>query len=361
MCTKSKPQTRKIKYVEAINEAFHQIMESNDNVFVLGVGVNSPWYVGRSMSGLYERFGPDRVIDPPVAENGITGIAIGAALAGMRPVVVHPRMDFMYLAMDQIVNHAASWHYMFGGRVNVPVTIRGIVNRGGEQAAQHSQNLAALFMHVPGLKLVAPSTAYDAKGLLIASILDDNPVIYIDDRWLYENQGQVPQDVYEVPIGKAIVSREGDDITIVATSYLVWEAVRASEILQAEGISAEVIDLRSLKPLDTELLFASVAKTARLLIADGTWKTCGVAAEISSCVAENIFDCLRAPVARITLPDTPAPASSSLEKCFYPRVQQIVLAARDLLDYRRSHGLQGTFRRPSAALSKPEEGTLARY
>ena len=189
MFTGSKPQIRKIKYVEAINEAFHQIMESDDSVFVLGVGVNSPWYVGRSMSGLYERFGQDRVIDPPVAENGITGIAIGAALAGMRPVVVHPRMDFMYLAMDQIVNHAASWHYMFGGRVNVPVTIRGIVNRGGEQAAQHSQNLAAFFMHVPGLKVVAPSMAYDAKGLLIASILDDNPVIYIDDRWLYENQG----------------------------------------------------------------------------------------------------------------------------------------------------------------------------
>lgn len=361
MFTGSKPQTRKIKYVEAINEAFHQIMESDDGVLVLGVGVNSPWYVGRSMSGLYERFGQERVIDPPVAENGITGIAIGAALAGMRPVVVHPRMDFMYLAMDQIVNHAASWHYMFGGRVNVPVTIRGILNRGGEQAAQHSQNLAAMFMHVPGLKVVAPSTAYDAKGLLIASILDDNPVVYIDDRWLYENQGEVPQDIYEVPIGKGIIRREGDDLTVVATSYLVGEALNAGAILEAEGINAEVIDLRSLKPLDTELIFASVAKTGRLLIADGTWKTCGVAAEISSCVVENAFDYLRAPVGRVTLPDTAAPASSSLEECFYPRAEQIVSAARDLLDYRRSRDLQSTFRRPSAALSKPGEGALARH
>lgn len=331
MSTRNKSQVRKIKYAQAINEAFHLMMETDSKVFVVGIGVTSPWYVGQTMTGLYEKFGEKRVIDPPVAENGITGIAIGASLAGMQPVVIHPRMDFMYLAMDQIANHAANWYYMLGGKVNVPVTIRGIINRGGEQAAQHSQNLAALFMHIPGLKVVMPATAYDAKGLLIASILDDNPVIYIDDRWLYENEDEVPEGVYEVPIGKGIIRKKGEDVTVVATSYLVFEAMEAGKALEKEGISTEVIDLRSLKPWDKELLFKSVKKTGRLLVADGTWKTCGVAGEISSCVVENIFRYLKAPIVQTTLPDTPAPSSAALEKVFYPRCRNIVSAVINLL------------------------------
>ena len=184
---------RKLSYSLAINEALHQMMDSDPSVFLIGQGVKSPWYVGNTAKGLLEKFGPERVIDTPVSENAITGTAVGAALAGMRPVVVHPRVDFMMYAMDPVINEAANWHYMFGGKSSVPVVIWGIINRGGEQAAQHSQSLHALFAHVPGLKVVMPSTPYDAKGLMVAAIKDDNPVIYMDDRWLYNLEGEVPR------------------------------------------------------------------------------------------------------------------------------------------------------------------------
>ncbi len=323
---------REITYVQAISEAVTQMMGQDNRVFIIGIGVNSPWYVGQSCAGLYEKFGDERVLDTPVAENGMTGIAIGAALAGMRPIMVHPRMDFMYYAMDQIINQAANWHYMFGGKVNVPVTIRGIVNRGGEQAAQHSQSLQAMFMHVPGLKVVMPSTPYDAKGLLIASIQDDNPVIYIDDRWLYEEVGEVPEELYAVPIGQGIVRREGKDVTVVATSYMVSQANKAAESLKHEGIEVEVVDLRSLKPLDETLIFESVKKTGRLVVADGGWKTCGAGAEISALVASNAFKYLKAPIMRVSLPDIPAPCSSALEKVYYPTAESIISAVRKVLE-----------------------------
>jgi pyruvate dehydrogenase E1 component beta subunit len=272
-----------------------------------------------------------KVIDTPVSENGITGAAVGAALAGMRPVLVHPRLDFMYYAMDQIANHAANWYYMFGGQVSVPITIWGIINRGGEQAAQHSQALQAMFTHIPGLKVVMPSTPYDAKGLLVASIEDDNPVVYIDERWLYDFVGEVPEEIYTVPIGKGIVRREGEDVTIVATSYMVHEVMKAAENLEEEDIDVEVIDLRSLKPLDENLIFDSVKKTGRLIIADGGWKTCGAGAEISARVADTVFKYLKAPIIRVSLPDTPAPASSVLEKAYYPKSDDIISSVKDLI------------------------------
>jgi len=321
---------RKISYVQAINETLHQMIEKDMRVFLIGQGVTSPWYVGNTTVGLVDRFGPERVIDTPVSENGITGAAVGAALAGMRPVVAHPRMDFMYYAMDPIANHAANWHYMFGGQVSVPMTIWGIINRGGEQAAQHSQALQAMFMHIPGLKVVMPSTPYDAKGLLVASIEDDNPVIYIDDRWLYDYVGDVPEEIYTVPIGKGIVRRKGSDVTVVATSYMVYEVMNAAENLEKEGIDIEVVDLRSLKPLDESLIFDSVKKTGRLVIVDGGWKTCGVGAEISARVAGSVFKYLKAPIIRVSLPDTPAPASSVLEKAYYPTSDDIISSVRDL-------------------------------
>jgi pyruvate dehydrogenase E1 component beta subunit len=324
--------SRKLTYVQAINEAITQMMDKDSRVFIMGIGVNSPWYVGQSCVGLYEKFGDKRVIDTPVAENGMTGIAVGAAIAGMRPVIVHPRMDFMYYAMDQIINQAANWHYMFGGRVNVPLTIRGIVNRGGEQAAQHSQSLQAMFMHVPGLKVVMPSTPYDAKGLLIASIRDDNPVIYIDDRWLYEQSGEVPEELYEVPIGKGIIRREGKDITVVATSYLACEAHQAAVMLAREGIDTEIIDLRSLKPIDENLVIESVKKTGRLVSADGGWQTGGAGAEISARVVSSAFRYLKAPIIRVSLPDAPAPSSSALEKAYYPTAATIATAVRKVLE-----------------------------
>ena len=315
---------RQITYVQALNETLHQMIEKDEKVFLIGQGVTSPWYVGATTVGLIDRF-PERVIDTPVSENGITGAAVGAALAGMRPILAHPRMDFMYYAMDQIANHAANWYYMFGGQVSVPITIWGIINRGGEQAAQHSQALQAMFTHIPGLKVVMPSTPYDAKGLLVASIEDDNPVVYVDERWLYDYRGEVPEELYSLPIGEGIVRREGGDVTVVSTSYMVHEAMKAAESLEKEGINIEVIDLRSLKPLDENLLFESVKKTGRLVIADGGWKTCGVGAEISARIAESsIFKQLKAPIMRVSLPNTPAPSSSVLEKAYYPGSEDII-------------------------------------
>ena len=326
---------RRISYADAINEALRQVIERDDRVFLIGQGVTSPWYVGTTTVGLIDQFGPERIIDTPVSENGVTGVAVGSALAGMHPILMHPRMDFMYYAMDQIANHAANWYYMFGGQLSVPITIWGIINRGGEQAAQHSQALQSMFTHIPGLKVVMPSTPYDAKGLLVASIEDGNPVLYIDDRWLYKLVGEVPEEIYSVPIGKGIVRRKGKDVTIAATSYLVHEAMKAAESLNEEGTDVEIVDLLSLKPLDKSLLLESVKKTGRLVIVDGGWKTCGMGAEISAMVTESIFEYLQAPILRVSLPDTPAPASSALEKVYYPTAEDIVLNVKKTVGFKR--------------------------
>ncbi|MDH5769321.1 MAG: pyruvate dehydrogenase complex E1 component subunit beta [Nitrospirota bacterium] len=326
-------KNRKLQYSLAINEALRQMMLLDKSVFLIGQGVKSPWYVGNTARGLLEDFGPERIIDTPVSENAVTGAAVGAAIAGMRPIVVHPRMDFMMYALDPIINEAANWHYMSGGRGSVPVVIWAIINRGGEQAAQHSQALYALFAHIPGLKVVMPSTPYDAKGLMISAIRDDNPVVYIDDRWLYTLEGEVPEKAYSIPIGKGIIRKRGKDVSLVATSYMVVESMKASEDLKKDGIDVEVIDLRSIKPLDKDLLFESIKKTGRLVIADGGWKSCGLSAEILATISEsgNPFKNIKAPIRRIALPDTPAPASSNLEKAYYPDHRKIVSTIRDLM------------------------------
>lgn len=322
---------RKLKYSLAINEAIHQMMESDESVFLIGQGVKSPWYVGNTARGLLEKFGVERVIDTPVSENAITGAAIGAAIAGMRPIVVHPRVDFMMYALDPIINEAANWHYMYGGNSSVPVVIWGIVNRGGEQAAQHSQVLHALFAHIPGLKVVMPSTPYDAKGLMISAIKDDNPVVYIDDRWLYNVEDDVPEEIYTVPIGKGIIRREGNVISLASASYMAVEAFKATQELVKDGIDIELIDLRTIKPLDEELILKSVQKTGRLVIADGGWKTCGLASEVSALVVENGFKYLKSPIKRVTLPDVPAPSSPALEKVYYRNSEDIIRAVNEVL------------------------------
>ena len=322
---------RKLKYSLAINEALQQMMEADESVFLIGQGVKSPWYVGQTATGLLERFGPDRVIDTPVSENAMTGAAVGAALAGMRSVVVHPRMDFMMYAMDPIINQAANWYYMNGGKLPVPVVFWGIINRGGEQAAQHSQSLHTIFSHIPGLKVVMPSTPYDAKGLMISAIKDNNPVIYIDDRWLHDSEGIVPKEMYEVPIGKAIVRKEGDDVTLITTSYISQHAVEAAVELVKEGIGTEVIDIPTIKPLDKKLIIESVKKTGRLVVTDVGWKTFGMAAEISSIVFEEAFAFMKSPPVRVALPDVPAPASCTLENVYYPKKREIMDAVRTVL------------------------------
>ncbi len=322
---------RQITYAQAIREAFAQLLASDPRVFVIGQGVWSPWYAGTSLKDLDAEFGRDRVIDSPVSENATTAAAIGAAMAGMRPIVFHPRMDFMLLAVDPIVNQAANWSYLFGGQVNVPLVIRAAINRGGEQGAQHSQALQAMFAHIPGLKIVMPSSPYDAKGLLIAAVYDGNPVMYIDDRWLYEQVGEVPEEIYRVPIGSAAVRKQGQDVTIVATSAMVPHAVKAAQALEHLGVDAEIIDLRSIKPWDRDCVFASVQKTGRLVVTDAAWKTCGVAAEIAAAVAEEAWEALQAPIARVCLPDIPAPTSAPLERAYYIGAQQIIGAVETLL------------------------------
>lgn len=322
---------RSLTYAQAIREAHAQLLATDPRVFLIGQGLWSPWYAGTSLQDLEKEFGRARILDSPVCENATTGAAIGAAMAGMRPIVFHPRMDFMLLAVDPIVNQAANWSYMFGGQVNVPVVIRSVINRGGEQAAQHSQALHAFFMHVPGVKVVMPSTPYDAKGLLIAAVNDGNPVMYIDDRWLYGETGDVPEEMFSVPIGSAAVRREGRDVTIVATSYMAAQSAKAVEILAERSVDADLIDLRSVKPWDRELVFASVQKTGRLVVADGAWSTCGVAAEIAAAVASEAFHYLKAPIVRVTLPDAPAPMSAPLEQAYYPDAHTVIAAVEKLL------------------------------
>lgn len=325
------PKNRVLQYSLAINEALYQMMAKDRRVFLIGQGVKSPWYVGNTARGLLEKFGTARVIDTPVSENGITGAAVGAAIAGMRPVVVHPRMDFMLYAFDPIINEAANWHYMTGGKSTVPVVIWGIINRGGEQAAQHSQSLHGIFAHIPGLKVVMPSTPYDAKGLMAAAIQDENPVVFIDDRWLYQTEGHVPTELYSVPIGKGVIRKKGSDITIAAISYMAPEALQAARELEQAGISAEVLDLRSARPLDQELIIRSVSKTKRLVVADVGWKTGGLSAEVTALVAEKIGTDLRKPIQRVALPDVPAPSSKTLEAAYYPRSRDIVKAVKNIL------------------------------
>ena len=322
---------RKLSYSLAINEALHQAMAVDKRVMLIGQGVKSPWYVGNTAQGLLDRFGSMRVIDTPVSENGITGVAAGAALGGMKPVVVHPRVDFMMYAFDPIMNQAANWFYMNGGQLSVPVVFWGIINRGGEQAAQHSQALHAMFAHMPGLKVVMPANPYDAKGLMVAAIRDRNPVVFMDDRWLYGTVAEVPSQIYSVPIGKANILTCGKDVTIAACSYLVPEAVKAAETLKEKRISAEIIDLRTIKPLDIATVVRSVSKTRRLLVADVGWLTGGVSAELAASVGSKVFRRLKAPIARLSLPDCPAPASRFMEASYYPRAKDIEALAKKLV------------------------------
>ena len=325
---------RKLSYAHAIREALELALTHDERVFVMGQGVDDPVGMFGITLHLHKKYGEDRVFDTPLSENALTGVAIGAALSGMRPVYMHNRPDFLLLAMDQIVNHASKWSYMFGGHIRIPMVIWAAVGRGWGGAAQHTQNLQGLFAHVPGLRLVMPATPRDAKGLLIASIADNNPVIIIEHRWLFGQTGYVPEGLYTIPLGQGVIRKKGEDITVVAISYMVIEALGAARELQEHNIDVEVIDPRTLKPLDEEIILSSVKKTGRLIIADTGWKTGGAGAEIAALVAEKGFDYLKAPIRRVASLDIPTPASYVLEAKFYPDTADVVSCCLAILGRR---------------------------
>ncbi len=326
--------TRELFYMQAINEALHQEMERDPDIFVAGEDVAQHQGAFRITAGLLDKFGQKRVIDTPIAESGIIGLAVGSAACGLRPVVEIMFMDFIGIAMDQIMNQMAKMKFMFGGKARLPIVVRTTCGAGIGVAAQHSQSLEALLCHIPGLKVVMPSTSYDAKGLLIAAIRDDNPVFFLEHKRLYGRRGEVPEEPYVVPLGTAQVKRPGRDVTIVATSAMVWDALEAAEKLAGRGIDAEVIDPRTLQPLDMGLIIDSVKRTHRLVVAHEAVRFGGIGAEIAAQVAEEAFDYLDAPPQRVGAPFTPVPFSPVLEQAWLPGAQQIMDAVLNVVPAR---------------------------
>ena len=328
----------KSNYGKAINLAFEYLLNKYPEVFVIGQGLWSPWYVGNSMTDLDKKFGIERIIDTPVSESAVTGAAVGASLAGMRPIVIHPRMDFMLYSMDAIINQAAKWSYIFSGQAHPGVTIRAIINRGGEQGAQHSQALHSIFAHIPGLRVVMPSTVKDARDLLISSVLSPDPVLYIDDRWLYSLEDDL-KDLQEIPLaleGPKIIS-EGNDITIVGIGFSTQILREAKQHFDHKNISVELIDLRILNPLKPKTIIDSVRKTHHLVVVDNAWKTCGMASEVVASIIENIEpnELYHSPT-RINLPDCPAPTSEKLEKVYYINKEIVIQKVESILNKSRN-------------------------
>ena len=322
---------RILTYAEAIREATEQEMARDASVIVLGIGVDDFKAIYGTTKGLVEKFGRERVFDTPLSEDAMTGFAIGAALAGLRPIHIHIRMDFVLLAMNQLINIAAKSRYMYGGAVSVPIVVRSIIGRSWGQGAQHSQSIHSFFMHIPGLKVVAPSTPYDAKGCLIQSIRDDNPVMFIEHKMLYGDEGHVPDEDYIIPFGVADVKREGSDVTVITYSRMVNRALKAAEQLAEEGISVEVIDLRTLKPLDMDTVAASVKKTGRAVGITEACKTGSFVSELAMRIQEELFDWLDAPVVRVCAADVPIPMSEPLEDAAIPNVEAIITGIRQAI------------------------------
>ena len=329
--------TRSIPFVQAINEALHIAMERDDSIVILGEdiaggggkehGVEDAWGgVMGATKGLIGRFGAERVIDTPISETGFVGMAVGAAATGLRPVVELMFMDFIGVCLDPLLNQAAKLRYMFGGKARVPMVVRTMIGAGLRAAAQHSQSLHAMTVAIPGLKTVIPSNAYDAKGLLLAAIEDDDPVIFCEPKSLYTSRGEVPEGYYTVPLGKAAVAREGKDATIVACGKTVETSLAAAERLAKEGIQVEIVDLRSLSPLDEETILGSLAKTGYLVVADEAPARCGISADVAALAVDRGFDLLRGPVKRVTTPHTPVPFSPVLEDAYLPSAERIAAA-----------------------------------
>lgn len=323
-------------FLNAVSRAIRDEMRADDRVFVMGEDVRSGIYGDFGV----DEFGPERVRDTPISEAGFFGAGIGAAMTGMRPIIEATASTFVYCAMDQIVNQAAKIRYMTGGQASVPIVIRAQVLYGGSAAAHHSDRAWALFAQCPGLKVVVPSTPYDAKGLMTAAIRDEDPVLVFEDSSLWGRREEIPDHDYVVPIGKADIKRAGRDLTIVTLAGAVHESLAAAGTLAAEGISAEVIDLRSVVPLDRDAIIASVRRTGRLIVVDLAPGMCSIASEVSATVVEAAFEDLRGPILRITAPDIPVPFSPALERLMYPRAEAIVAAARRLVRFQIGEAMQ---------------------
>ena len=320
---------REITFVEALNEAVREEMQRDEKVFILGEDVRSAVY--GAFRGLYQEFGAQRVLDTPLSESGFMGAAVGAAAVGMRPIV-ETISSFFWVAMDQIISQAAKMRYMFGGQVKLPIVYRAIMYYGGNTAAHHSDRPYPMFMNTPGLKIVVPTTPADAKGLLKTSIQDDDPVIYFEDRTVLGSRGPVPEEEYTIPLGVADMKREGTDVTIVAIAGSVPRALAAAERLSQEGISAAVLDPRTLVPLDKQAILDSVSKTGRLVVVDPAHKTCSAASEIAAMVAQEGFWSLQAPIVRVASPNVNIPFSTALEKLVYPDEEKIITAVKATLE-----------------------------
>ncbi|MGI5838020.1 MAG: alpha-ketoacid dehydrogenase subunit beta [Chloroflexota bacterium] len=325
-------QSRELTYAEAFRDALREEMRRDPSVFVMGEEVGAAGGTFKSFEGLYEEFGPERVVDTPITEEGFTGLGVGAAMTGMRPVIDIMFGDFITMAMDPIINQAAKMYYMTGGQVTVPMVIHTTLGAGRRAAAQHSQSLHAWFAHIPGLRVVIPATPYDVKGLMKTAIRYDGPVVFIDDKMMYRAKGPVPKDEYLIPFGVADVKREGTDVTVVATSSMVYVALDAAELLAKDGISLEVVDPRTVSPLDMETIVASVRKTHRALVVDEGHRSFGASAEIAANIAEMAFDYLDAPVKRYAALDVPVPFSAPLEDATIPNAQGVVELVRGLLE-----------------------------
>lgn len=320
---------RELSYTQALNEALGLALELDPNVFVLGQGVDDPGAMFGVTKGLDRRFGSERVFDTPLSEEGLTGVCTGAAMTGMRPVYLHNRPDFLLLAFNQIVNHASKIHYMDNGETRVPLVIWSAIGRGWGSGSQHSQAIQGLLMTVPGLKIVMPSTPYDAKGLMLAAIADNNPVLIFEHRWLMKQRGPVPEGLYKVPIGQGVYRRRGDELTVIGTSHTLQLAMQALDGMP--DVDADVIDLRTIKPLDKQIILESVRKTGRALIVDTGWAMGGVCAEVACVIAETCPQVLKYPLRRIGLPDLPTPAGFTLEQFYYPTAEQIAATIKEML------------------------------
>lgn len=324
------PNGREITFGDAIREALVEEMQRDPRVFIIGEDVAEAGTVWKVLKGMVDEFGPERIIDSPISEAGIAGVGVGAAITGMRPIVDIMFGDFITLTMDQMVNQAAKTHYMSGGKLKVPMVLRTTLGATRRSAAQHSQSLHAWFSHVPGLKVVIPSTPYDAKGLLKSAIRDDNPVAVFEDKMLFQSKGPVPSEEYTIPLGVADIKRSGEDVTIVATSSMVQVALAAAEQLAQIGIFAEVVDPRTTLPLDHETLIESAKKTSRAIVVDEGYQGYGVTAEMASVIADGAFYYLDAPVKRIGARDVPIPFSPVLEDLTVPNPDQVVATAKAL-------------------------------